>query len=705
MYCARLFPIISSKFPAIGKYFLFREITMTKSIPQEERQRAQELHEILNRANYQYYVLDTPELPDAEYDRCLRELQALESEYPALVTSDSPTQRVGAEPLAAFTQIRHEMPMLSLDNAFNDEEMEDFDRRIHDRLNSSEPVEYACEPKLDGIAVSLLYRSGILERAATRGDGTVGEDITQNVRTIYSVPLKLLADDVPEVLEVRGEIYMPKAGFDALNEKAREAGEKGFVNPRNAAAGSLRQLDSRITAQRPLELCVYSIGIVEGGDLPARHSEVLEQLNRWGFRINSEMAVAENIQACLEYYRKLGEKRAQLPYDIDGIVFKVNSIPLQKRLGFVARAPRWATAYKFPAQEEMTRLLDVEFQVGRTGAVTPVARLEPVFVGGVTVSNATLHNRDEIARLGVKIGDTVIIRRAGDVIPQVVSVVESRRPADARNIEFPEHCPVCDSPVEATPGEAVARCSGGLICSAQRKQAIKHFASRKAMDIDGLGDKLVEQLVDEGLLNSVSGLFHLSLEPLVGLERMGEKSAQNLLDALEKSKKTTLPKFLYALGIREVGEATARNLARHFGDLDQLMQADTEALQQVEDVGPVVAHYVAEFFEQPHNLEEIAALQQAGVHWEAETQEEGSQPLAGQTWVLTGKLETLSRSEAKDYLQRLGAKVAGSVSANTHTVVAGPGAGSKLNKARDLNLPVLDEDGLMDMLRQQGIEI
>ncbi|QIL89458.1 NAD-dependent DNA ligase LigA [Microbulbifer sp. SH-1] len=678
---------------------------MTKTIPPETQKRALELHDILNRANYQYYVMDAPELPDVEYDRCLRELQALEREYPQLVTGDSPTQRVGAEPLAAFTQVRHEMPMLSLDNAFSDEEMEDFDRRIRERLNSAEPVEYACEPKLDGIAVSLMYRDGILERAATRGDGTVGEDITMNVRTIYSVPLKLLASDVPAVLEVRGEVYMPKAGFAALNEKAREAGEKGFVNPRNAAAGSLRQLDPRITAQRPLELCVYSVGIVEGGELPARHSEILEQLNRWGFRINSEMAIAENIQACIEYHRRLGEKRPQLAYDIDGIVFKVNSIALQKRLGFVARAPRWATAYKFPAQEEMTELLDVEFQVGRTGAVTPVARLQPVFVGGVTVSNATLHNRDEIERLGVKIGDTVIIRRAGDVIPQVVSVVESRRPADARDIEFPSHCPVCDSPVEATPGEAVARCSGGLICSAQRKQAIKHFASRKAMDIDGLGDKLVEQMVDEGLLHSVSGLYHLSLEPLVALERMGEKSAQNLLDALERSKATTLPKFLYALGIREVGEATARNLARHFGQLEKLMQADTEALQQVEDVGPVVAHYVAEFFEQPHNLEEVAALQQAGVHWEDEVQEAGAQPLAGQTWVLTGKLETLSRSEAKDYLQRLGAKVAGSVSANTHTVVAGPGAGSKLNKARELDLPVLDEEGLMTMLREQGIEI
>ena len=678
---------------------------MTKSIPSEAQLRAQELHDILNRANYQYYVLDTPELPDVEYDRCLRELQRLEQEHPSLITPDSPTQRVGAEPLSAFTEVRHEMPMLSLDNAFDDEEMRDFDRRIRDRLNTQDPVEYACEPKLDGIAVSLMYRNGVLERAATRGDGAVGENITQNVRTIYSVPLKLLDGDVPPVLEVRGEIYMPKEGFAALNEKARQAGEKLFVNPRNAAAGSLRQLDPKITAQRPLQLCVYSVGLVEGAELPERHTEILEQLNRWGFRINSEMAVAKDIDACIEYYRKLGEKREDLAYDIDGIVFKVNSIPLQKRLGFVARAPRWATAYKFPAQEEMTRLLDVEFQVGRTGAVTPVARLEPVFVGGVTVSNATLHNRDEIERLGVKVGDTVIVRRAGDVIPQVVSVVESRRPADARNIEFPDHCPVCESPVETTPGEAVARCSGGLICSAQRKQAIKHFASRKAMDIDGLGDKLVDQLVDEGLLHSVSGLYHLELEPLMALERMGEKSAQNLLDALERSKHTTLPKFLYALGIREVGEATARNLARHFGELDNLMQADIDALQQVEDVGPVVAHFVAEFFEQPHNLEEIEALKQAGIYWEAEKREEGEQPLAGQTWVLTGKLETLSRSEGKDYLQRLGAKVAGSVSANTDSVVAGPGAGSKLNKARDLDIPILDEDAFIAMLRDAGIEI
>ncbi|AMX02773.1 NAD-dependent DNA ligase LigA [Microbulbifer thermotolerans] len=676
-----------------------------KKIPSEIQQRAQELHEILQRANHMYYVLDNPELPDSEYDRRLRELQALEQEYPQLITPDSPTQRVGAEPLKAFAEVHHEVPMLSLDNAFSDEELREFDRRVRERLNSSEPVEYACEPKLDGIAVSLLYRGGLLERAATRGDGTTGEDITRNVRTIGSVPLRLLGGDPPAVLEVRGEIYMPKAGFAELNKKAAAAGEKLFVNPRNAAAGSLRQLDSRITAQRPLEFCVYGVGLVEGAALPERHTEILRQLSRWGFRINSEMSVARDIGECISYHRKLGEKREALAYDIDGIVFKVNDIALQQRLGFVARAPRWAMAYKFPAQEEMTELLDVEFQVGRTGAVTPVARLKPVFVGGVTVSNATLHNRDEIERLGVKIGDTVVVRRAGDVIPQVVSVVASKRPRDARTIVFPTHCPVCGSPVESAPGEAVARCSGGLICSAQRKQAIKHFASRKAMDIEGLGDKLVEQLVDEGLLHSVSGLYHLQFEQLVALERMGQKSAQNLLDALERSKHTTLSKFLYALGIREVGEATARNLAKHFGDLAPLMQADEAELQEVEDVGPVVAHFVAEFFRQPHAQEEIEALRQAGIFWEPEEQGGEAQPLAGQTWVLTGKLETLSRSEAKDHLQRLGAKVAGSVSANTDTVVAGPGAGSKLNKARELNIPTMDEGEFLAMLRGRGIAI
>ncbi|WP_295801164.1 NAD-dependent DNA ligase LigA [uncultured Microbulbifer sp.] len=678
---------------------------MTNNVPNDALNRAAFLNEFLNRANEMYFREDNPEIPDAEYDRLLRELQELEKEYPQLVNPNSPTQRVGSAPLAMFEEVQHEVPMLSLDNAFNEEDLFEFDRRIRDRINIDNKIEYSCELKLDGIAISLTYIDGKFVRAATRGDGYVGEDITENVRTIRSVPLSIKSNQDIPLLEVRGEIFMPKNGFKKFNERAIKKGEKPFVNPRNAAGGSLRQLDSRVTAKRPLKFFVYGVGNFEGVEMPIEQSKMLDLLSTWGFSENRYLKTAKGIKECLHYYHEMSERRGSLPFEIDGIVFKVNSLPLQRRLGFTARVPRWAIAYKFPAEEEMTRLLDVEFQVGRTGAVTPVARLEPVFVGGVTVSNATLHNRDEIERLGVKIGDTVIVRRAGDVIPQVVSVVESRRPDDARKIEFPDHCPVCESPVETTPGEAVARCSGGLICSAQRKQAIKHFASRKAMDIDGLGDKLVDQLVDEGLLHSVSGLYRLELEPLVALERMGEKSAQNLLDALERSKHTTLPKFLYALGIREVGEATARNLARHFGELDNLMQADTEALQQVEDVGPVVAHFVAEFFEQPHNLEEIEALKQAGIFWEAEAREEGEQPLAGQTWVLTGKLETLSRSEGKDYLQRLGAKVAGSVSANTHTVVAGPGAGSKLNKARDLEIPVLDEEAFIAMLRDEGIEI
>lgn len=676
-----------------------------QSMPAEAHARAQELHTILNRANYQYYVQDAPDLPDVEYDRCLRELQVLEAQYPQLMSVDSPTQRVGAEPLTAFTQVRHELPMLSLDNAFNDEELREFDRRVRERLNIEQPLEYACEPKLDGIAVSLLYRHGVLERAATRGDGSVGEDITQNVRTVHSVPLRLLAIDVPPVLEVRGEIYMPKAGFTALNQQAHASEQKVFVNPRNAAAGSLRQLDARITAKRPLELCVYSVGRVEGGHLPAEHIKILEQLHCWGFRINREMYCAKNIEMCIDYYRKMASTRSSLPYEIDGIVFKVNAIALQKRLGFVARAPRWALAYKFPAEEEMTELVDVEFQLGRTGAVTPVARLKPVFVGGVTVSNATLHNRDEIARLGVMIGDMVVVRRAGDVIPQVVSVVASRRPKNATEIVFPQRCPVCDSPVESTPGEAVARCSGGLICAAQRKEAIKHYASRKAMDIEGLGDKLVEQLVDEQLLHSVSDLYKLTQEQLSALERMGRKSAANLLASLAHSKQTTFARFLYALGIREVGEATARNLAQYFCDLDPLMVAQTETLQQVEDVGPTVAHYVAEFFQQPHNLLEIEALRQAGVCWAPEQKERGEQPLAGQTWVLTGKLETLSRSETKDYLLRLGAKVSGSVSTKTNIVVAGVDAGSKLNKARELGISIIPEQELIEILKGHGIEI
>lgn len=664
-----------------------------------------ELKRQLNLHNYRYYVLDDPLVPDSEYDRLLQQLKALEEEYPALVTADSPTQRVGHVPLSVFSQVTHEVPMLSLDNAFSDEELYSFNRRVQDRLKNTDAIEFACEPKLDGIAVSLLYRNGLLERGATRGDGTTGEDITQNVRTIASIPLRLLGEGHPQLLEVRGEIYMPKLGFEQLNEKARLAGEKTFVNPRNAAAGSLRQLDSRITASRPLQMCAYTVGRVDGGELPGKHSEVLAQLHQWGFLINPEMAVVNSIEGCLAYCHALGERRHTLAYDIDGIVFKVNSRRLQETLGFVSRAPRWAIAYKFPAQEEMTRLLSVEFQVGRTGAVTPVARLEPVFVGGVTVSNATLHNRDEINRLGVMVGDTVIVRRAGDVIPQVVSIVGDRRPGTATAIVFPQNCPVCDSPVETVPGEAVARCTGGLICPAQRKEAIKHFASRRAMDIEGLGDKLVEQLVDQGLIHSVADLYRLEAAQLAALERMGPKSADNVIAALEASKQTTLERFLYSLGIREVGEATARGLSRHFGSLEALMAASEESLQKVTDVGPVVAHFVAEFFRQPHNLEAVAALQAAGIHWADIPVDARHEPLAEQTYVVTGSFSLIKRDEAKQLLQQLGAKVAGSVSAKTHCVVVGGGAtnNSKYIKAQELGINTMTEEELVALLSQHGV--
>ncbi len=656
--------------------------------------------------NYRYYTLADPQIPDAEYDRLLRRLQALEAEYPQLITPDSPTQRVGAAPQTQFATVEHELPMLSLDNAFNDDEILAFNRRIQERLKTTADIEYACELKLDGIAVSLLYRDGLLIRGATRGDGTRGEDITHNVRTLHSVPLRLTGDDYPAVLEVRGEIYMPKAGFESLNEKARAKGEKLFVNPRNAAAGSLRQLDSRITAQRPLEMCVYSVGLVDGY-LPDKHTDMLHALQRWGFLTNREMAEAANIHQCIEFYRKIQLRRSELAYDIDGIVFKVNERKLQEQLGFISRAPRWAVAYKFPAQEELTVVQDVEFQVGRTGAVTPVARLQPVFVGGVTVANATLHNRDEIQRLGLKIGDTVIVRRAGDVIPQIVAVVEAKRPASARDILFPSQCPVCGSPVEIVPGEAVARCDGGLICPAQRKEAIKHFASRKALDVDGLGDKLVEQLVDLGYVTAVADIYQLTRDQLTGLERMGEKSADNLLQALANSKQTTLPKFIYALGIREVGEATARNLSQYFGNLDALAKATEDALQEVPDVGPVVAHFIAEFFQQQSNIDAVAALRSAGVTWpeQAQPANQTDLPLHGLTYVLTGTLEALARDDAKHHLLTLGAKVAGSVSAKTDYVVAGPGAGSKLQKAEALGLSIMNEADLLELLRDHGIEL
>jgi DNA ligase (NAD+) len=662
------------------------------------------LKDELNQHNHSYYVLDDPSVPDSEYDRQMRLLQDLEAQYPSLTTADSPSQRVGGEALSSFDQVRHDVPMLSLDNAFSDEELVDFDRKVKDRLNysaqkESPEIEFACEPKLDGAAVSLLYRDGLLVRGATRGDGTVGEDITANVRTINSIPIKLVGDNIPSLLEVRGEIYLPRAGFDALNTKAIAAGEKAFVNPRNAAAGSLRQLDSKITASRPLEMCAYSVGQFEADITPDTHLNMLVALGRWGFKINEHVEVVSGIAACEDYYQRMAERRDNLAYDIDGIVYNVNDLKLQERLGFVAKAPRWAIARKFPAQEEMTKLLDVEFQVGRTGAVTPVARLEPVFVGGVTVSNATLHNGDEIKRLGICIGDTVIIRRAGDVIPKIAKVVLEKRPADAREIVFPDRCPVCESSVKRAEGEAVARCSGGLFCGAQIKQAIKHFASRKAMDIDGLGDKLVDLLVDKNAIFSVADLYDLKAEQLIGLERLAEKSATNLVAAIDASKKTTLAKFFFSLGIREVGETTGQTLANNFGSLDAVIEADAETLLEVDDIGPIVARHIVNFFRNPDNLSIIQALREAGVQWpDIDQNAQASQPLKGQTWVLTGGMEVMSRAEAKDRLQDLGAKVAGSVSAKTAQVVAGPGAGSKLSKAQKLEVPVMDEAEFIEFL-------
>lgn len=679
-------------------------------IVEQAEKKIHQLRTEINTHNYQYYALDNPTIPDAQYDRLFRELQALEAASPELITQDSPTQRVGAEPLGEFSQVAHKIPMLSLDNAFDDDELNEFNRRIGDRLTSlevdhSDLIEYACEPKLDGIAVSLVYEKGILVQGATRGDGRTGEDITQNVRTIPSIPLRLQGDGFPDVLEVRGEIYMPKDGFRQLNEKAIAAGDKAFANPRNAAAGSLRQLDPRITRQRPLEMCAYNVGQVEGGELPNSHTDVLYALSTWGLRINSEMKAVQGIKACSEYFNRLAEKRESLPYDIDGIVFKVNDLDLQEQLGFVSRAPRWAVAKKFPAEEEITQLLDVEFQVGRTGAITPVARLKPVFVGGVTVSNATLHNSDEVERLGVRIGDSVIIRRAGDVIPQIVSVVESRRLATAKPIVFPSLCPVCESPTARVEGEATIRCSGGLVCPAQVKEAIKHYVSRKALDVDGLGDKLVEQLVDSGHIHTIAGLYDLTLEQLAAMERMGEKSANNLLSALEVSKNTTLARFIYSLGIREVGEATARNLAQAFGDIAPLMQADLETLQAVNDVGPIVAQFIVEFFAQESNQYIITTLQSKGITWPIIDIDQASLPLAEKTYVLTGSLEVLARDQAKHYLQELGATVAGSVSKKTYCVVAGASAGSKLKKAEDLGIEIMNEEGLIDMLRSHGVDL
>ncbi len=744
--------------------------------------------------NRQYYVYDAPELPDAEYDRLLRELQELERRHPELITPDSPTQRVGDAPLSEFDEVTHRVPMLSLDNAFNEDEFQDFDRRakenlierlsrdwsadqgylfgknsfvllttpkledfyqflkkfikleqkrqiidglvaIVDKLQVASPrginelledekkakkydvkirnglkefitpiidFEYLSEPKLDGLAVSLRYENGKLIQASTRGDGATGEDVTSNIRTIKSIPLHLVGDDYPSILEVRGEVFIRKVDFEAINARARSAGDKTFVNPRNAAAGSLRQLDPRITATRPLRFLCYGFGELEPESIAVTHSESIKQFRKWGLPVSPEMEVVKGVAGCFKYFHSIGQRRNDLEYDIDGVVFKIDDLKLQIVLGFVSRAPRWAIAYKFPAQEEMTRVESIEFQVGRTGAVTPVARLQPVFVGGVTVSNATLHNMDEVQRKDVRPGDCVVVRRAGDVIPEVVSVIKARRPKGAHPVTLPEQCPVCGSEIDKPQGEAVARCSGGLYCPAQRKEAIKHFASRKAMDIEGLGDKLVEQLVDLELVNSPADLFDLTLEQLSGLERMAEKSAQNLLAALEKSKRTTLARFLYALGIREVGEATAQALANHFGSLEALRVTDEERLQETPDVGPVVAAHITAFLRQDHNSQVIDALQTAGVNWpHVAPVNEAQKPLSGKTFVITGTLSR-PRDQIKAELEALGAKVAGSISKRTDYLIAGEKAGSKLSKASGLGISVLDEAGLSDLLREMS---
>lgn len=660
-----------------------------------------QLRETLHYHAVRYYVEDNPEIPDAEYDRLMRELLELESQYPELVTADSPSLRVGGKPLEGFAQVTHEIPMLSLDNVFDEKELDAFHKRMQDRIPSAHFNAFCCEPKLDGLAVSLLYENGVLVQAATRGDGAVGENITENVRTISAIPLKLQGKGWPVRLEVRGEVFMPKAGFERLNQQALKKGEKTFVNPRNAAAGSLRQLDSKITAQRPLNFYAYSVGVIEGAELASSHYQRFLQLKGWGLPMCPETRLVSSMDEVKEYYQSILTRRAQLAYEIDGVVIKVDDIELQQKLGFVARAPRWAIAYKFPAQEEITLLNDVEFQVGRTGAITPVAKLEPVFVGGVTVSNATLHNADEIERLGVKIGDSVIIRRAGDVIPQIVSVLLDRRSNAVVDIVFPQYCPVCNSDIERVEGEAVARCTGGLVCQAQRKEALKHFVSRKALDVDGLGEKVIEQLVDKEMVSTPADLFRLKAGQLTVLERMGPKSAQNIVHALNAAKMTTLPRFLYSLGIREVGEATAANLALHFGSLDKIRQATHEELLEVQDVGVIVASHITSFFEQDKNQRVINELIELGIQWPniEKPSQDAILPLLGKVVVLTGSLSKLSRSDAKAALQELGAKVTGSVSKNTDILFAGEAAGSKLVKAQELGIEIRSEQDLLELMK------
>ena len=680
--------------------------------PAVAAERAAELRAELERHNYAYYVLDTPSIPDAEYDKLFRELQGLEAEHPELLTADSPTQRVGGTPLKEFPPRQHGVPMLSLNNAFEPEEVEAFDKRVRDGLETIAAVDYAVEPKFDGLAISLTYENGVFTCGATRGDGVTGEEVTPNLRTLRCIPLRLHGEGWPALIEIRGEVLMFKADFAELNARQRERGDKEFANPRNAAAGSLRQLDSKITAGRPLSFFAYGVG--SGADALAvrTHSELMDKLAAWGFPVAVERAVVTGSRGQLEFFAKIGMLRPSLPYDIDGVVYKVNRLDWQARLGFVSRAPRFAIAHKFPAEEALTEVLGIDVQVGRTGAITPVARLKPVFVGGVTVTNATLHNEDEVRRKDVRVGDTVIVRRAGDVIPEVVAIVPEKRPM--RDLfggeplhppfELPKVCPECGSAVARGLDEAIARCTGGLYCPAQRKQALWHYAARRAMDIEGLGDKIVDQLVDAGLVHTPADLYGLTVETLAGLERMGEKSAQNLVAAIAQSRQTTLARFIFALGIRNVGEATARDLARYFGNLDGIMAADVEALQQVPDVGPIVAASIVAFFNESHNREIIAQLLAAGLHWtEGEPADAGPKLLSGKTLVLTGTLPTLKRDDAKAMIEAAGGKVAGSVSKKTDFVVAGEEAGSKLEKALELGVPVIDEAELLKLL-EKGVE-
>lgn len=667
------------------------------------KQRIDTLRKELNEHNYHYYVLDQPTIPDSEYDRLLRELQDLENQHPELIIATSPTQRIGAAPLSSFATIHHPIPMLSLSNAFNEQELLAFHHRIQQKLGAHQAFEYVGEPKLDGLAVSLFYENGELTYAATRGDGENGEDITNNVRTINAVPLLLRGKNLPKQILVRGEVYMPKQGFIDFNKEAAKKGGKQFANPRNAAAGSLRQLDPKITAKRPLSIYCYTLNAISGTVQQqfhlTQHFQVLEFLKNIGFPVNENTKKLSSINDCLSYYQHLLQIRESLPYEIDGVVFKVNDLQQQDDLGTIARAPRWAIAHKFPAHEELTELLDVEFQVGRTGVVTPVARLKPVFVGGVTVSNATLHNMDEIERKDVRVGDIVIVRRAGDVIPEVVSAILERRPPHTKKIKLPQHCPVCGSDVIKNADEAAARCMGGLFCAAQRKQALIHFASRKAMDISGLGERIIDQLVEKNYVKTIADLYHLELTQLAGLDRMGLKSAENIIKGLDKSKKTTLSKFLYALGIRDVGESTAHSLAEHFASLEALEQANYEELQTIEDIGPIVAHHIVDFFKQSHNREVIRALRESGIMWPEEKNKTKQTALTGKRFVLTGTLASMSRELATERLQVLGAKVSNSVSTNTDYVVAGEAAGSKLTKAQQLNIPILDENQLLKLLQ------